>query len=111
MAIHHLEAEEQADLYRRAASQLRPGGVLVNAEIVLGPTPELEARYLAWHEQDARALGTDDSEWAAALKRFEQDRCSSVGDGLAMFRAAGLEQVACPWADGRFAVLVGRRPA
>ena len=111
MAIHHLEADAQADLYRRAAQELRPGGVLVNAEIVEGPTPALEAIYARWHEQAARALGTDDAEWAAALKRFEQDRCSSVEAGLAMLRAAGLEDVACPWADGRFAVLLGRRPA
>jgi tRNA (cmo5U34)-methyltransferase len=109
LAIHHLDDAAKRDLFARVHGALRPGGVFVNAEQVLGPSPFFDAQFLAWHEAAARALGTDDAEWAASLQRMEADRCATVADQLAWMREAGLDS-ACVFADHRFAVLAGRRP-
>jgi SAM-dependent methyltransferase len=39
LAIHHLEDNAKQALFRRIHAGLRPGGLFVNAEQVLGPTP------------------------------------------------------------------------
>lgn len=111
LAIHHLRDAETADLYARVLAVLRPGGVLINAEQVLGATPALDAVVRAWHEREARALGATDAEWAASVERMRRDRCATVDAQLTMLCDAGFTDVAVHFADGRFAVLAGRRAA
>jgi tRNA (cmo5U34)-methyltransferase len=109
LAIHHLDDAAKASLYVRAHDVLRPGGVLVNAEQVLGATPALDALLRRWHEHEARALGATGAEWAAAAERMRHDRCATADAQLEMLRAAGFADVSTHFADGRFAVLAGRR--
>jgi tRNA (cmo5U34)-methyltransferase len=111
LAIHHLDDAGKASLYSRSHAALRPGGVLVNAEQVLGETAELDALFWRWHEREASALGATDEEWAAAVQRMTHDRCATVSTNLELLRAAGFEDVSVHFADGRFAVLAGRRAA
>jgi len=109
LAIHHLDDAAKASLYLRAHDVLRPGGVLVNAEQVLGATPALDALLRRWHEHEARALGATGAEWAAAAERMRHDRCATAEAQLEMLRVAGFADVSTHYADGRFAVLAGRR--
>ncbi|QXC59510.1 class I SAM-dependent methyltransferase [Aquihabitans sp. G128] len=110
LAIHHLADDEKADLYRRASEALRPGGVLLNAEQVAGPTAALDVAYRERWDAHTRALGATDATLAAAAERMSIDRPASVEDQLAMFRAAGLVQVDCLFKHWRFAVLAGWKP-
>jgi tRNA (cmo5U34)-methyltransferase len=107
LAIHHLDDAATRDLFRRIRAVLRPGGTFVNAEQVAGPTPWHQAQYEAAHERDARALGTDDAEWEAALGRMAHDRCSSVEDQVAWLRDAGFDRVDVAFKRYRFAVYHG----
>jgi tRNA (cmo5U34)-methyltransferase len=109
LAIHHLDDAGKASLYARAHHALRPGGAFINAEQVLGATPALDA--LAWrsHEREARALGATPEQWAAAVQRMTHDRCATVETNLELLRAAGFGDLSVHFADGRFAVLAGRR--
>jgi tRNA (cmo5U34)-methyltransferase len=109
LAVHHLEDAGKRRLLDRVHAALRPGGVFVNAEQVAGPTPRLTEAYAAWHEAGARAAGSDDAEWAAAVERMAHDRCSDVESQLRWLREAGFPDVDCLFKDRRFAVLVGRR--
>jgi tRNA (cmo5U34)-methyltransferase len=111
LAIHHLPDAGKQELFARARAALAPGGVFVNAEQVLGPTPALDAEYLRRHREEALALGASEAEWGAALERMAHDRCATVLDQLRWLEAAGFHDVDCPWRDGRFAVLTGRRPS
>ena len=111
IAIHHLNDSGKASLYARAHDALRPGGAFINAEQVLGETPALDALLWRWHEREARALGATPEEWAAAVNRMSHDRCSSVARNLELLRAARFQDVSVHFADGRFAVLAGRRAA
>ncbi len=111
LAIHHVDDAAKQRLTVRVHDALAPGGVYVNAEQVAGPTPALDARYRAAHERAARGLGATDAEWTEAAARMAHDRCSPVDAQLRWMADAGLVQVDCPFRDGRFAVLTGRRPA
>ena len=111
LAIHHLDDDAKVSLYARAHDVLRPGGAFVNAEQVLGATPALDALLWRWHEREARVLGATDAEWAASVERMRHDRCATADAQLEMLRAAGFTDVAVHFADGRFAVLAGRRAA
>jgi tRNA (cmo5U34)-methyltransferase len=109
LAIHHLDDEGKRRLFARVFAQLGAGGVFVNAEQVLGPTPFFAEANRAWHEAGARAAGSDDAEWAGAEERMSFDRCATVEAQLGWLREAGFE-ADCLFKDRRFAVLVGRKP-
>lgn len=111
LAIHHLDDDGKADLYRRAAARLSPGGVLVNAEQVAGPTPAVDRHYRERWDAQTRALGATDEVLAAAAERMAIDRPASVEHQLDQLRAAGLVDVDCPFRSWRFAVLAGWAPA
>ena len=59
LAIHHLDAAGKRDLFARVHDVLAPGGMFVNAEQVLGATPELDAVYCERHRAQAFALGRE----------------------------------------------------
>jgi tRNA (cmo5U34)-methyltransferase len=109
LAIHHIADADKAGLYARAHEALRDGGIFVNAEQVAGPTPWLEELYERRQEQQARALGATDEEWAGALERMAHDDCATVEQQLGWLREAGFRDADCLFKDHRFAVLVARR--
>jgi tRNA (cmo5U34)-methyltransferase len=110
LAIHHLTDDAKRDLFTRVLAVLRPGGVFVNAEQVAGASPWHQAQYEAAHERDARALGTDDAEWAAALERMTHDRCAPAEDQVAWLAAAGFERADMAFKRYGFAVYAGFAP-
>jgi tRNA (cmo5U34)-methyltransferase len=110
LAIHHLDDAGKAELYQRAADVLAPGGVLVNAEQVAGPTPRLDAQFKAQWREHCRALGATEETLAAADARMAIDIPASVPDQLAMLDAAGLVDVGCLFQSWRFAVIAGWKP-
>ena len=111
LAIHHLTDEGKRHVYAETLRVLRPGGVFVNSEHVLGPTARLDAEYRRWHEVEARKAGTDDEEWAAAEDRMTADHLSPLPDQLEWLADAGFEDVDCLFKDRGYAVMFGRKPA
>ncbi len=109
LAIHHLDDPGKRALFARVYAGLRPGGVFVNAEQVLGSGPRLTTLAERWHEAEARRAGTSDTEWAATLQRMQVDRCATVEAQLGWLREAGFAEVDCPFRHHRFAVLVAVR--
>lgn len=109
LAIHHLDDAAKQGLFARIVAVLAPGGLFVNAEQVLGATPEAEKRYVDFWHADIRAAGVSEDEIARAAERMAFDRCAPVGVQLAWMREAGLRDVDCSFKSWRFAVLSGRR--
>lgn len=110
LSIHHLEDAAKQTLLRTVCAALAPGGVFINADQVLGPTPALEVRYRSRWLDDVRALGATEQQVSDSLYRQQQDRCATVEDQLVWMREAGFHDVDCWFKDGRFAVLAGTRP-
>lgn len=107
LSIHHLTDDAKKVLFTRVLPALKPGGVFVNAEQVLQPTPEQEATAREQWLAQVRALGATEQQIADSLLRQTEDRCATVADQLTWLRTAGFTSVRCAFADGRFAVLAG----
>jgi SAM-dependent methyltransferase len=109
LSIHHLEDEAKRALLARVRDALQPGGLFVNAEQVLGPTPAAEVAYRTRWRAQAQALGATPDELAAAEARMRFDRCAPLDVQLGWLREAGFAEVDCVFKAWRFAVYAGER--
>jgi tRNA (cmo5U34)-methyltransferase len=87
LTVHHLDGDGKADLFRRIAGLLPPGGRLVIGDVIV---PE------------------DPSDVVTPIDG-EYDTPSSVDDQLSWLNAAGL-QASVAWVHRDLAVMVGRAP-
>jgi len=110
LSIHHLDDGAKRSLFARIFESLRPAGLFVNAEQVLGPTPAAEARYRRLWDEQVLASGVDRVEYERAVERMRHDRCATLGDQLEWMRAAGFTEVDCVFKQWRFAVYFGMHP-
>lgn len=110
LSIHHLDDGAKRSLFARIFQALRPAGLFVNAEQVLGPTPAAEARYRRLWDGQVLGSGVDRLEYERAVDRMRHDRCATLFDQLEWMRAAGFAEVDCAFKQWRFAVYFGTRP-
>lgn len=121
-ALHHLDSTEKLAVVKDAMSMMKPGAWFVNADIIVGETPELEAR-----NQELRVSGIvaraatapeDYPEYAdantarAALDAMESkegDQPLKLSEDLAILKAAGLTNVAAIWLEHRESVTTSQR--
>ena len=109
LSIHHLDGTEKRELFRKVYGMLCNGGVFVNADQILGSTPEIEARYRETWLRQVREWGVGEEDLAAALTRTEEDKMSTLEEQEAWLEEAGFLQVNCPYKNYSFAVYVGRK--
>jgi tRNA (cmo5U34)-methyltransferase len=107
LAIHHLEPLRAAALYKRIHRSLRPGGMFVNRELVLGATAAWTRRYEALWRQHAASSGELDAAWFQQY--LDEDRPASVDDHLGWLHEAGFVEVACHYQRFNFAVVSGNK--
>ena len=82
----------------------------MNADQVLGATPETEERYHGYWLRRAREAGVAKRDLNAALERMKQDRSSPLDSQLVWLEEAGFEAVGCVYEDHQFAVFGGYKP-
>jgi ubiquinone/menaquinone biosynthesis C-methylase UbiE len=110
LALHHVPTlEAKAALFLRAHRALRPGGVLVNADVTVPePGPQRDDAYGAWADHLVSS-GMDRQE---AFDHFSawstEDTYFPLEAELDALRSAGFE-ASCPWRQGVSTVVVGRR--
>jgi tRNA (cmo5U34)-methyltransferase len=97
-------------MYRRIHAALAPGGVFVNADVVLGGDERLSARYVErWAEWMAGNVGWDEvqSQWLPTYAA--EDRPARLVDHLDWLRSSGFSGVDVVWKRDNFAVFCGCR--
>lgn len=109
LSIHHLDHAGKRDVYARLFQALKPGGVFIHAEQVLGPTPELEALYQQTWVDGIRAAGLAEERLNAALERIREDQNAPLFDQLKWLSEIGFRDVDCWFKYYRFAVFGGRK--
>jgi len=118
-ALHHLDRREKTAVVRDVLTLLRPGGWFVNADIIVSPEPEVEARFQQLRVEGIvrRAAGGDprfaDHETA---RRYLDEMEAQAGDQplaleeeLLVLRDGGLRDAAVYWLEYREAVTAGRK--
>ena len=109
LAIHHLSDEGKQRLFQRVYDVLCDEGVFVNADQVLGTTPEIDEEYrTAWIRQ-ARERGVDEGDLAAALERMKEDAMSTLGLQMKCLEDIGFRMVDCWYKNYGFVVYAGRK--
>jgi tRNA (cmo5U34)-methyltransferase len=109
LSIHHVDHEGKQDIYIRIFRALKPGGVFVHAEQVLGPTSELEVLYQKSWVDGIRSSGLPEDRVEAALERVRQDLNAPLADQLEWLRDMGFHNVDCWYKYYRFAVFGGAK--
>lgn len=109
LSIHHLEDEAKQGLFERIFQLLKPGGVFVNADQVLGETPYLDALNRA--DWVAKIEATDLSQEAlqAAYERTKLDKMAPLDTQLNWLRDCGFQDVDCVYKSFNFVVMLARK--
>jgi tRNA (cmo5U34)-methyltransferase len=110
LSIHHLSDFDKELLYQRIYNVLKPGGIFVNADQILGKTADLEELYRQHWLDSIRANGISEEDLKAAQKRMEYDRMATLDIQLRWLEAAGFKNVDCWYKNFSFAVFGGYRP-
>jgi tRNA (cmo5U34)-methyltransferase len=109
LSIHHLDNADKERLYCRLHGLLKEGGVFVNADEVLGATPDIEADYQRQLREKIMRSDLSDVEKAAAIERAKMDRPASLEDNLRWLRECGFRDVDVYYKYYTFAVMSGRK--
>lgn len=107
LSIHHLSDIEKQNLFKSIHLHLKPGGIFINADQVLGETEEIEKIYRnRWIEQ-VREKGITDQELNEALERMKEDKMSTLASQNKWLKDAGFVNVNCWFKNYSFVVFSG----
>lgn len=113
LAIHHLSDEIKAQLFKRIAEHLQPGGCFWNADPVLSESPLLTQSYETLRSQWIEQQGITREAIKSKLGQSQpygysgQDRLASLAKHLNLLENAGFTTVAVPWKYFSLAVFGG----
>ena len=110
LSLHHIRSLElKTQLYCRAAAALRPGGILVTADITIPrEAPRNAASYRFWADQLVAAGIEERRAWQHFEEWSGEDRYFSLEEEIEAMTAAGLE-ARCVWSFGPSTVVLGTR--
>ncbi len=109
LSIHHLTDGDKRELFEKIHDSLADGGHFVNADQVLGETPEEEARYGEWWFGRVREAGVTEEDLALAVARMRADKNATLKAQPGWLEEAGFGSVRSAYRDHRFAVYGGRK--
>lgn len=107
LALHHTPQPKLKAVFEKIYGALKSGGIFINADQVLGNTPENEAAYERVWRAAVVANGITPEVLAGAIERMKADRTATLDDQLAWLREVGFQQVECWFKEYRFAVYSG----
>ncbi len=107
MSIHHLPHAGKRRLFTKIYNYLKPGGIFVNAEQVLGNTETIESYYKKEWENLIRQNGLSEDDIAAWKERLKLDREATVCQQINWLKEAGFEDAGCAYKFYKFAVIFG----
>jgi len=109
LSIHHLSDADKIKLFKNIYKALPDGGRFINADQILGPTPDIEQVYHETWLRQARDLEVSETDLNAALERMKADRMAPLDSQLDWLQHAGFSSVHCWYQHHRFAVFSGQK--
>ena len=110
VSLHHSTKHELATVFGKLFSCLKAGGTFINADQVLGETPEIEKEYETVWLRQAKEKQCTEKEIAVALKRMEADKTLPLSTQLRFLEDAGFKKINCWYQYYRYAVYSGLKP-
>ncbi|MVO99546.1 methyltransferase domain-containing protein [Paenibacillus sp. N10] len=109
LSIHHLSDTGKRTIYRNAYANLKPGGILINADQVLGATPFIESLYTNNWKSKVEASGLARDELDSAYERTRLDRMSALETQINWLKEIGFSDADCVYKNFNFVVMFGRK--
>jgi tRNA (cmo5U34)-methyltransferase len=117
LAIHHLNMENKALLFRYLFNHLKNGGFFLNLDVVLAPSEELEGWYCAqwkhWMQHMLDQFGVHDEDPDEIINRYKDPASMNKPDTLeaqlTALKETGFRDVDCYYKNGIFTIFGGRK--
>jgi tRNA (cmo5U34)-methyltransferase len=109
LSIHHLNHSDIKSLYQKAYDHLKPDGIFLNADEVIGPGSYSEEMYQKnWLEVISQA-GLEEEDKKVILERMNFDNPATLEDNIKWLHEAGFKDVDVYYKYYNFVVLYGRK--
>lgn len=109
LSVHHLSDLEKRMLYKNIYENLKPNGVFINADQVLGRTEYLDLLYKEDWKAKVEASDLSADEICAAYERTKLDKMTPLHTQLEWLKECGFVDVDCVYKYFNFAVMYARK--
>lgn len=109
LSIHHLTDKEKRQLYTSIYSILNQNGLFINADLVLGSTPAIEALYQRDLKYKVESSGLSKEEIQSVYERAKLDKTATLEGQINWLKEIGFSDVDCVYKYYNFAVIFGRK--
>ena len=110
LSIHHIEDKEKKKLYKKIYNALHPEGIFLNADQVIGSTPDIDKTYqMNWMEKIDENKFTG-PEKDTAIERMKFDKPATLDDNLKWLRDCGFEDVDIYYKYYNFCIFYAKKP-
>ncbi len=116
-ALHHLDAGDKESVLRSVVAAIKTGGWLLNADLVVAETPDIEERIQEIRiDAVTQRSPTNDKRFSSSaatrqhlreLEEAEQDQPLTLAEDLRVIRDAGIRNAEVIWREYREAVICG----
>ena len=111
LSIHHLSDQQKYELYKQCYSMLKPNGLFINADQVLGNTQYTDSLFKKHWKSGVENSGLSQEEISSAYERIKLDKEATLSQQLSWLRDIGFSDVDCVYKYYHFAVMLGRKLA
>lgn len=110
LSIHHLEDRDKKKLYRKVYDALNPDGIFLNADQVVGPTPNSDKTYQRnWMEKiDKNKFRGPEKD--TAIERMKFDKPATLENNLKWLIDCGFEDVDVYYKYYNFCIFYAKKP-
>ena len=110
LSIHHIEDKDKKKLYKKIYDALNPEGIFLNADQVIGSTPNIDKIYQRiWMEKIDENKFTG-PEKDTAIERMKFDKPATFEDNLKWLRNCGFEDVDLCYKYYSFCIFYAKKP-
>jgi len=108
LSIHHLTDKNKKQLFRGIKNALKPNGIFINADQVLGESEEIENLYYSTWLAEVKRNSITETELSEALDRMKEDKMATLSSQIEWLKESGFSEVNCWYQNLRFAVYSGQ---
>ena len=108
LSIHHLTDKNKKKLFRGIKNALKPNGIFINADQVLGESEGIENLYHSIWLSEVKRNGITETELSEALDRMKEDKMATLSSQIEWLKESGFTSVNCWYQNLRFAVYSGQ---
>lgn len=109
LSIHHLEDEDKNKLYKKVYNSLNQGGIFLNADQVIGSTPNIDKIYQKNWLQKIEENNFSGPEKNTAIERMKFDNPATLENNLKWLTDCGFKDVDVYYKYYNFCIFYGRK--